>query len=301
MVVVGSINQDYVLRVDRRPRPGETITGGVLEITGGGKGANQAVAAASHGASTALVAMVGEDDIGESLCADLEVAGVDTRWVTPKPGVRSGTAFITVTPDGQNQIIVASGANALMDKRDLANAAPALCAARVLLLQLEIPIDAVSEAASAASASTTVVLNASPARQLPPDLLRRVDVLIVNEGEAAMVLDFRDTPKKDAGKNPEQDVETMVRRLRSLGPGTVIITRGAAGVTAAIDRSSWEEPSPPTKVVDTTGAGDVFAGVLGAELAHTTERVPEEAAFRRAVGKALRAASDSVSRVGARV
>jgi ribokinase len=181
VVVVGSINEDYLLQVDRRPAPGETVGNAVLVTADGGKGANQAVAAAAAGARTVLVARVGDDRRGRELVAGLEAAGVDTRWVGRSAGVRSGAAFVVVTPDGENQIVVAPGANARLFPRDVEGAATVVGEAGVLVLQLEVSTDTVETAASLAGPDTTVVLNASPVAPVPGPVLRRVDVLVVNE------------------------------------------------------------------------------------------------------------------------
>lgn len=282
VVVVGSVNQDYLVRVPRRPDAGETVTGAELTISGGGKGANQAVAAARRAVPTALVARVGADPSGESAVAELAAAGVDTRWIRPTPGAATGSAFITVTPDGENQIIVASGANARLDDRDVAAAYPALAAARVVLFQLEIPPAAVVAGVQTVPAGTKVVLNAAPAVPVPAAVMARVDVLVVNQHEAAALL-----------TNPPTAPAASATALRGLGPGTVIVTLGAGGAVVATADGAWTEPAPPREVLDSTGAGDVFTGALAAGLARA---VP----LRRAVAEAVTAASDAVTRIGAR-
>ena len=288
-MVVGSVNLDYLVRVPRRPGPGETVTGTELTISGGGKGANQAFASARRGAPTALIARVGDDPSGRAAVAELAAAGVDTRWIRPTAGVPTGSAFITVTPDGENQIVVASGANARLDDRDVAAAYPAIAAARVLLVQLEIPPATVADAVRTAPSTTTVVLNAAPAQSLPPELLERVDVLVVNQHEAATLLAAAPAA-----------IDTMAVGLRALGPAVVIVTCGAAGTVVATGDGTWSEPAPPTEVVDATGAGDVFAGTLAAALAQPGGRRPRSAVLRPAVAEAVAAASESVSRIGAR-
>jgi ribokinase len=289
VVVIGSINTDYVVRVDRRPTAGETIGGATFDSFDGGKGANQAVAAASKGAIVALVARVGEDLAGEALLAGLEAAGVETSWVRRSPGETSGAAFVTVTPDGENTIVVAPGANASLGESDIHWAEGAFRRARVIALQLEIGLDAVVAAVASANRSTTVVLNAAPARPVPSATLRRVDVLIVNEREAAMLLGGDD-----------RDPRIALDALLELGPGAVIITLGANGAAVATSSGErWHVPAPPTKVVDTTGAGDTFVGVLAAALSTSDER-SDPATLRDAVEVAVAAASRSVGQRGAR-
>jgi ribokinase len=288
-VVVGSVHQDYLVRVPRRPEAGETVTGAELTVSGGGKGANQAAAAARRGAPTALVARVGDDPSGRVAVAELAASGVDTRWIRPTAGTPTGSAFITVTADGENQIIVASGANARLDDRDVAAAYPAIAGARVLLAQLEIPPAAVAEAVRTAPSATTVVLNAAPAAPLAPEVLERIDVLVVNQHEAADLL-----------ASPPAAPDAMAVALRALGPAAVVVTCGAAGTVLATGDGTWSEPAPPTEVVDTTGAGDVFAGTLAAALAQAGARRLRPAVLVAAVAEAVVAASESVTRIGAR-
>lgn len=289
VVVVGSINEDYVLRVDRRPAPGETVGNATLVTADGGKGANQAVAAATHGARTALVGRVGDDLRGGNLIAGLQAAGVDTRWVSRTAGVRSGAAFVVVTPDGENEIVVAPGANAQLLPDDVDRASPVISDTSLLVLQLEISVDTVAAAAFRAGPSTTVVLNAAPASVVPGPVLQRVDVLVVNEREAALLL----------GQD-HIDAAGAARSLLRAGPAAVVVTTGASGATVASAGETWLEPAPPARVVDTTGAGDVLVGVLAAELSRRSTRRPDVWVLRHAVSSAVRAASESVSQVGAR-
>jgi ribokinase len=290
VVVIGSINEDYVVEVARRPTAGETIGDATYGTSDGGKGANQAVAAASQGAIVALVARVGDDLTGEALVRGLEAAGVETSWVRRSPGEKSGAAFVTVTPDGENTIVVAPGANALLGATDIRWASGAFREARVIVLQLETSIDAVAAAVARADRSTTVVLNAAPVRPVPSATLRRVDVLVVNENEAATLLGGGDW-----------DTHTALGALLALGPAAVIITLGAAGAAVATNSGArWHETAPPTKVVDTTGAGDMFIGVLAAALAASPHGQPDQATLRRAVEMAVTSASGSVGQRGAR-
>jgi len=259
--VVGSINQDYVLSVERRPKPGETLSGATLALHPGGKGANQAVAAALLGARVALLGLVGDDPAGASLRAGLAGRGVDTAAVGSTSQAPTGSAFITVTPDGENAIVVVPGANHRLGPGDVDAVAGAIRAATVLVAQLEVPLEVTGRAVALAAASATlVVLNLAPARQVPDALLAGVDVLVVNEHEASILLggqvEGADAAIRAAGA------------LRGRGPEAVVVTLGAAGAVLADDQGrSAHLPAPRVEVVDTTGAGDAFVGALAAELA----------------------------------
>lgn len=260
VVVVGSINLDYVLAVEQRPGPGETVAGATLTTHSGGKGANQAVAAARLGAPVTLLGMVGDDAAGRSLLASLARDGVDTGLVAVTGTAATGAAFITVTPDGENSIVVASGANHAVTAEQVARAADAVDAADVLLLQLEVPMEAVARAAAAAAASPArVVLNLAPPAELPRGLLEQVDVLVTNEHEAAVLLD---APAPVSRTTAAEAARALVRR----GPRAAVITLGGEGAVLATDGADHTAAAPEVPVVDTTGAGDAFVGALGARL-----------------------------------
>ncbi len=259
MVVVGSANVDYLISVDRRPVPGETVMARGLRTLGGGKGANQAFAAALAGAEVHFVACVGDDALGEQRMAELASVGVRTALVRRAAGSLTGLAFITVTPDGENDIIVAPGANAALGREDVDAAAHLLAGPCVLLAQLEVPHPATARAIELAGPQARVVLNLSPWRRLPAELLGRVDVLVVNEVEAAAMWG---SPVGTVAEAMEAG-----RALRGAGPSAVVVTLGAAGAVAVADGLEEHVPSPPVEVVDTTGAGDAFAGALAARRA----------------------------------
>jgi ribokinase len=233
VVVVGSVNQDYLLRVARAPAPGETVTGATLSIADGGKGANQAVAAAKQGVSTALVARVGDDPAGELALSGLRSALVDTEWTTRAQGSPTGAAFITITPDGENRIVVAPGANSALDTRAVDQAGQTIADARVLVLQLEVVVGTAAAAAGRAGPDTTVILNAAPAVPVPADLLERVDVLVVNEQEAATLV----------GRG-SCDPATAAELLRRLGPAAVVVTSGQEGAMVVTETAGWVERAP---------------------------------------------------------
>ena len=284
--VVGSINQDYVLRLQRRPRPGETVTDAELALFPGGKGANQAVAAARllGAGSVSMLGRVGDDAAGPRLISNLEDNGVDTTHVEQVGGVPSGSAFITVTPDAENAIIVSPGANRKFGPEEVDASADALREASVLVAQMEVGVEAVERAARIVSAAgCRVLLNLAPVREVPSSLLSLPDPLVVNEHEAAFLLG------EDAGtRTPEQ----TARALLSLGPRSAVVTLGSDGAALATPDGSSSHPAPRVKPVDTTGAGDAFAGALAARLA-------EGDSLDEAVPYAVRAGAAAVVREGA--
>ena len=249
VIVVGSANIDQILRVVAIPAPGETVLATGASTALGGKGQNQAVAAARAGATTTFIAAVGSDGFGRAMLDGLVSDDVDTSHVRVEPG-SSGTALIAVDDAGENTIIVEAGANARLTSLNATDRA-AIADAAVLLVQLEIPLPTVSEAVDAAhSASTTVLLNAAPIRDLPDALLAGVDVLIVNEHEEAKLRSDRSATD-----------------LTSLVP-VIVVTLGAAGaVLRRRGRDDVTLASPRVVAVDTTGAGDTFCGAFAAALA----------------------------------
>ena len=283
--VLGSINMDLVVHAPRFPAPGETLLGGPFETFPGGKGANQAVAAARlapAGEGVGLIGCVGDDAHGVELRDVLRREGVDVSGVLQRPGTATGVGVITVSSSGENQIVVASGANATLSPEDVERCAEAIAGARVLVLQLEIPLDSNRCAARiAASSGTRVVLNAAPAAKLPDDLLAAVDVLVVNEIEARMLAGDEDSP-----------VGELVRALRARGPRTVIATLGERGALCAGAGGAIEQPAHAAVAVDTTAAGDAFVGALAVAL-------HEGRAMESALALACAAGSLAVARAGA--
>jgi ribokinase len=282
VAVVGSLNLDIVVPVPRHPSPGETVLGGDVFRNPGGKGANQAVAAARLGQPTAMVGRVGRDDEGATLIAALEAAEVDASRVVRTPGTATGMALITVDERGENAIVVSPGANSRVTPEDLDGARDILSAAQVLLLQLEIPIEAVVAAARAASG--TIVLNPAPARPLPRSLLESVDVLVPNRSELAVLA--------GAAAEPVDDEQAARLAARVHGPKTMVITLGAAGALVVEGGRTDRVPAIPVEPVDTTAAGDAFCGALADAL---VREVPLGEAARWAV----RAAAVTCTRPGA--
>jgi len=261
VTVVGSLNMDLVVRSSRIPQPGETIIGGDFCTVPGGKGANQAVAAARLGAQVSMVGRVGRDAFAGPLLDNLALAGVGHTFVTRDPEAATGVALIVVDETGQNSIVVASGANARLSPADVDAAEAAITAAAVLLLQLESPLETVTRAAEVARGhGVTVILNPAPARPLPAALLSLVDVLIPNESETALLTGM------PVGNQAEAGAAAMA--LRESGVvGTVILTLGERG--ALLARAGGAERFPACEVtpVDTTAAGDAFVGSFAVAMA----------------------------------
>jgi ribokinase len=256
VVVVGSVNADYSVRIAHLPQPGETVTGGVLEILPGGKGANQAHAAARLGARVTLVAAVGDDAAAEQAVADLSDDGISTSGLLHCPGP-SGTAVILVDEAGENMIAVAPGANERLTPAEAARLLGGqVTAGAVILASLEIPLATALAAADAAlAAGATLVLNPAPGQVLPAGLMHGV-ILTPNEGEV-----LRLTP----AANGEG---TAVAGLLDGGAAAVIVTRGSRGATLfRADQPPADFPAPKVQVVDTVGAGDAFNGALATALA----------------------------------
>ncbi|WP_103529574.1 MULTISPECIES: ribokinase [unclassified Streptomyces] len=255
LLVVGSANADLVVGVDRRPGAGETVLGSDLVVHPGGKGANQAVAAARLGARAALLARVGDDAHGALLRESLRAAGADTTGVLVG-GAPTGVALITVDPSGDNSIVVSPGANARLTPGDVRAAAPLVARSRVVSTQLEIPLETVAELARTLPSGTRLVLNPSPPAPLPADVLAACDPLVVNEHEARFILGG------DAGSGPEE----WARALRELGPRSVVVTLGADGALVDSGAGAVRVASPRVAAVDTTGAGDAFTAALAWRL-----------------------------------
>ena len=291
VAVVGSANLDLVVEVDKIPVAGETVMGGDLRRIPGGKGANQAVAAARLGRRVAMIGRVGDDDAGTMLRSAMDSAGVDTTCLLATEGTPSGTALIAVGDDGDNAIVVSPGANGRLSAADVEGAAGPLAAADVVLLQLEVPLGAVS--AAVRSARGTVVLNPAPApaTMLPADLLDRVDVIVPNQTELA-------TLAGHAGLSPIGDVDpdTAVALARGLPVASAVVTLGAAGAIVVTPTDATHVPAPAVMPVDTTAAGDAFCGALadalvdGADLVAATEwavRVGAAATLRQGAQPSL--------------
>ena len=279
--VVGSVNVDLVVRAASLPAPGETVTGGTFERHGGGKSANQAVAAARQGAAVRMIGAVGDDDLGEEAIAQLAAEGIDVAGVQRLASAPTGVALIAVDAAGENQIAVASGANAELSAEAVERALDRAAPGGVALLGLEVPDAAVLAGARAArAAGLEVVVNPAPARPLAGELLALSPVLTPNGGEAAAL-------------SGEADPEAAARALSAQTGAPVVVTVGADGALLVEGDAVERIPAPAVEAVDTTGAGDAFNGALAAALAGG-------AGLADAVRRAVAVAAESVRTPGAR-
>ena len=289
ILVVGSLNMDLVAFAPRIPVAGETLTGHTFLSVPGGKGANQAFAAARLGASVAMLGRVGADDLGRQLRDNLAAAGCDVNGVMTTADSTTGIALIFVADSGQNSIVIVAGANGKLSPEDIAAASSRFNGVTHVLLQLESPIATVVSAAQAARrADARVILDPAPAPSsaLPAELLANVDILTPNETEAAILTG--DSPRR---MNPDEAIE-VGRRLRAMGPATVIVKLGEQGVALITAERSQLLRAPAVTAVDTTAAGDVFNAALAVTLTDGAE-------IAAACRFANRAAALSVTRRGA--
>jgi ribokinase len=259
VLVAGAINTDLVARVAKAPDAGETVTGSSFAVFGGGKGANQAIAAARSSAPTAMFGALGDDDFGRQRRADLEAEGIDTGSVVRSTTAASGVALIVVEEEtGQNRISYVPGATMTLTPEQ-ARAAVDRVRPVVVLTTLEPPPETIAALLDAGEQhGATIVLNATPEAVGAQPLLDRIDVLVVNETEAE---DLLGQPVSAANG------EAAARSLAQLGPGTVVVTLGAAGAAVTYGGQTATFPAPRVEVVDTTGAGDAFCGAFAADLA----------------------------------
>lgn len=285
VLVIGSSNTDLIIKAARIPKPGETILGGEFARAAGGKGANQAVAAARAGGAVTFIARVGRDANGEAAIAGFAADGINVKHVIRDPTRPSGVALILVDRSGENSIAVASGANEKLSPADVRQAKAAFRRARIVLLQLETPLPTVMAAAElAAAAGVRLVLNPAPARPLPVQLLKLVYLLTPNQSEAELLMGVVVSNEATAARAAD--------KLLARGVQNVIITLGARGALVAGKDLRHLLPGFKVKAVDATGAGDVFNGALVVGLAEGRS-LPEAARFASA------AAAISVTRFGA--
>ncbi|AFV87871.1 putative ribokinase protein [Acidipropionibacterium acidipropionici ATCC 4875] len=287
IVVVGSVNADLRVTVERHPRPGETLLGGDGTVTPGGKGANQALAAARAGGNVTMIGAVGHDPNAAAALDLLRGSGADLSGIAEVDGP-TGVAVVMVAASGENEIVYIPGANATVGADAVASHAELLGQAAVVLCQGETPADGIARAQ--ALAGGRLVLNPAPVIELPPEVITAADPLIVNEHEGALVARMLD-PDADVAAL-EEDPGGCVRALRAAGCRSVVMTLGSAGALVAEGDDVTAIPAVRVDAVDTTGAGDAFAGALSARLA-------EGGTLLEACGYAARFAALTVTRTGA--
>ncbi len=260
VVVIGSSNTDMVIKLERLPRPGETLLGGDFIMAAGGKGANQAVAAARLGGEVTFVARVGMDIFGEQAVQGFQKEGINTVFIVKDDASPSGVALIFVDQQGENVIAVASGANNQLSLKNVTKATEQISVADVLLMQLETPTETVRYAAQLAQESgVPVILNPAPARDIDGDLLSNVTILTPNESELGLLTGVKIVD--------EASVEVAAKMLRDQGVNTVIVTMGARGSLLLADGQLRMVPTREVTAIDTTAAGDAFNGALAVALA----------------------------------
>lgn len=286
IVIIGSVNMDLVLRVPRMPLPGETLAGDKFMTIPGGKGANQAVACArlaAPGTAVAMVACVGDDAFGSQMRGSITACGIDDRYIDEVAGEATGIASIMVDAKAQNSIVIAAGANGRLDVERIERARPLIEQASIVLLQLEVPMATVIHSIELAhSLGKTVVLNPAPAQALPRALLQKIDYLILNEIEAAMLAEAQ-----------SEDIPLLAQKLHDLGARNVVVTLGEKGVYGSFaDGQQRHLPARKVQAVDTTAAGDTFIGGFIGAIAQGRDQFD-------AIAYAQAAAALSVTRIGA--
>ena len=276
VVVVGSFNMDLVVKAGRRPQTGETLMGEVFGMFIGGKGSNQAIAAARLGANVTMIGRLGTDLFGDTLMAAHAEEGIYTDYVIRDTEVGTGVASILIDADGDNSIVLVPQANMRLSVEDIERASESIAAADVLLLQLEVPISASQRAAEIAKSNgATVVLNPAPAQELPDDFLAQVDILTPNEVETESLSGVRVSTTTDA--------ERAAKVLLDKGLSVVILTLGERGALLLTSDLTQQIPAYSVEVVDTTAAGDAFCGALATGLARG-ENLVDAVGFANAAG-----------------
>ena len=276
VVVVGSFNMDLVAKAGRRPETGETLMGEEFGMFIGGKGSNQAIAAARLGADVTMIGRLGADLFGDMLMAAHTEEGICTNYVIRDTEVGTGVASILIDADGDNSIVLVPQANLQLTVADIEGASGSIAAADILLLQLEVPIDASRHAAEIAKSNgATVVLNPAPAQELPEDFLAQVDILTPNEVETESLSGVRVSSATDA--------ERAAKVLLDKGLSAVILTLGERGALLLTPDMTQQVPAYSVGVVDTTAAGDAFCGALATALARG-DNLDDAVAFANAAG-----------------
>ena len=293
VLIIGSSNMDLNVYSKRLPKPGETVTGGIFQQFLGGKGANQAVASVRSGANTVFIGKIGTDPFGDQMLSQLSSEGIDISFTIKDSQHASGVAFIMIDESGENMISVAPGANFHLDKSDIIKSADIIKNATSLVVQMEIPIDTIEEVFKIASEGDVIkILNPAPLKAIPVNTLKKIDILVPNEGELYRLYTLLNLPEiKSEGKN--KIIQTS-KAIADLGINFVITTLGSEG-SLIYDRENeavLEIPAVKVKAIDTVGAGDCFNGVLASKLCKGESIV-------NAVKYATAAASIAVTRKGA--
>lgn len=299
ITVIGSLNMDLVIRAERAPGPGETLTGESFQLIPGGKGANQAVAAARDGAPCAMAGRLGDDAFGRALMESLGRDPIDRSYIQLLEGISTGVAGITVDAQGQNRILVVPGANGSFQARDMEEFRPLIARSHVLLLQLEIPLEAVERALTIAREEGVYsILNPAPATDLPSSFYRLADLMTPNESELALLSGL---PVSDLDQVRQAGQILLDRGLQRL-----LVTLGSRG-SLLMDREAWTSfPAYRVKALDTTAAGDCFNGVLASGIDRLIQREKSRRDFSPSledlspvIDRASRASAISVTRPGA--
>ncbi len=285
VLVVGSANIDMVVSVKKFPQPGETIFGKKFQMFPGGKGANQAVCCARLGAKTYFIGKMGNDDFEKNLLKNFNEQGVDVSYMLNDDKESTGTALITVDENGENEIIVISGSNMKLSPKDLWTNKDIFENVKVVVSQLEIPLNTVEEVAKLAKENNNVfILNPAPAQKLSEELLSMIDYLTPNETELQLL--------SGININNEESIEKAVKILLNKGVRNIIVTLGEKGASLFNKKLEKKFSAPKVKVVDSTGAGDAFNGALAYALSNNEE-------IEKAVQFAVSVASFSVTKMGA--
>lgn len=285
IVVVGSINTDMVIKADRLPTPGETVLGGEFFMFPGGKGANQAVAAARLGGNVTFLANAGNDLFGEQAIRQFQRESIDTTYIGRDPDKPSGIALIGIDQQGENSILVASGANASLSEADIDRAEQVIRAAEVVLVQLETPLTTVYHLIHRCAAwGVRLILNPAPSQVLPNEIYKQLFAITPNETETEVLTGIRVVDEASALQ--------AANVLRGRGVGHIIITLGVRGAFVYTEHDSYLVAPPEVVAIDTTAAGDVFSGAFAVGIA-------EGLAVANAVSFACQAAAISTTRMGA--
>ncbi|MGP3779474.1 ribokinase [Halanaerobium saccharolyticum] len=283
ILVIGSMNMDLVVETERYPEEGETLIGGKFEQIPGGKGANQALAAAKLGDQVEFIGACGDDSFAPKLKSSLKAGGAEIDNIFEIKGVSTGVAVITVDKKGNNRIIVSPGANYELDPEKIEKIKDKIAEAEIILLQLEIPVDTIEKIVEIASKNKTkIILDPAPAQKLPADILTRVDYLLPNEGELDLLL------AEAENKSRLEKIEALLK----MGVKNIIVTEGEKGIYYYSQNKELHLETLKVKAVDTTAAGDVFAGAFAASLI-------AENNLKKALEFAVQAAAYSVTKRGA--